>query len=111
VDIANHTFILLDAVSLIEEDYRRYAAEVQLGEWQGVPGGVIEFIKNLSDSKSPVAREIAKLTVPRRSTSGTQDPHQSYSVGAPGVIDVWTAQRKGQTSQRCGYWISEFAGE
>jgi hypothetical protein len=41
---------LLDAVSLIEEDYRRYAAEVQLGEWQGVPGGVIEFIKNLSQS-------------------------------------------------------------
>lgn len=43
---------MLDAVSLIEEDYRRYAAEVQLGEWEGVPGGVIEFIKNLSDSES-----------------------------------------------------------
>lgn len=52
INIANHTFIMLDAVSLIEEDYRRYAAEVQLGEWEGVPGGVIEFIKNLSDSES-----------------------------------------------------------
>jgi hypothetical protein len=53
VNIANHTFIMLDAVSLIEEDYRRYAAEVQLGEWEGVPGGVIEFIKNLSESEYP----------------------------------------------------------
>ncbi|KAI5450911.1 hypothetical protein NCC49_002651 [Naganishia albida] len=53
INIANHTFIMLDAVSLIEEDYRRYAAEVQLGEWEGVPGGVIEFIKNLSDNPPP----------------------------------------------------------
>jgi hypothetical protein len=51
VNIANHTFIMLDAVSLIEEDYRRYAAEVQLGEWEGVPGGVIEFIKDLAQGK------------------------------------------------------------
>lgn len=42
---------MLDAVSLIEEDYRRYAAEVQLGEWEGVPGGVIEFIKDLAQGK------------------------------------------------------------
>ncbi|KAJ9094962.1 hypothetical protein QFC21_005754 [Naganishia friedmannii] len=53
VNIANHTFIMLDAVSLIEEDYRRYAAEVQLGEWEGVPGGVIEFIKQLSQDPPP----------------------------------------------------------
>jgi len=40
---------MLDAPSLVEEDYRRYAAEVQLGEWEGVAGGVIEFVKTLGD--------------------------------------------------------------
>jgi hypothetical protein len=43
---------MLDAPSLVEEDYRRYAAEVQLGEWEGVQGGVIEFIKTLGDGES-----------------------------------------------------------
>jgi hypothetical protein len=43
---------MLDAPSLVEEDYRRYAAEVQLGEWEGVPGGVIEFVKSLGEGKS-----------------------------------------------------------
>jgi hypothetical protein len=52
ISIANHTFIMLDAPSLVEEDYRRYAAEVQLGEWEGVPGGVIEFVKSLGDGES-----------------------------------------------------------
>ncbi len=58
--IANHTFILLDAISLVEEDYRRYAAEVQLGEWEGIQGGVIEFVKTLGDGASAiVARDRA----------------------------------------------------
>lgn len=47
--IANHSLILLDAVGLVEEDYRRYAAEMQFGEWDGVEGGVIEFVKALGE--------------------------------------------------------------
>ena len=58
VSIANHTFIMLDAPSLVEEDYRRYAAEVQLGEWEGVPGGVIEFVKSLGEGKSTGIEQI-----------------------------------------------------
>lgn len=42
---------MLDAPSLVEEDYRRYAAEVQLGEWEGVAGGVIEFVKTLGEGE------------------------------------------------------------
>jgi len=41
--------ILLDAVGLVEEDYRRYAAEMQFGEWDGTGGGVIEFVKALGE--------------------------------------------------------------
>jgi len=53
---------MLDAPSLVEEDYRRYAAEVQLGEWEGVAGGVIEFVKTLGDGTC------------------TATPYHSYSV-------------------------------
>jgi hypothetical protein len=35
----------------VEEDYRRYAAETQFGEWDGVAGGVIEFVKGLGDGR------------------------------------------------------------
>lgn len=47
VPIANHTLILLDAIRLVEEDYRRYHAEMQFGEWRGIDNGVIEFVKLL----------------------------------------------------------------
>lgn len=55
ISIANHSIVLLDSVSLVEEDYRRYASEMQFGEWDGVEGGVIEFVKSVGDRelKSP----------------------------------------------------------
>ena len=49
--IANHSLVLLDAVGLVEEDYRRYAAEMQFGEWDGVKGGVIEFVKAFKEGE------------------------------------------------------------
>ena len=49
IPIANHSFIMLDSVGLVEEDYMRYASEMQFGEWEGVDGGVIEFIKDLGE--------------------------------------------------------------
>lgn len=51
LSIANHSFVLLDAVGLVEEDYRRYSAEMQFGEWDGLEGGVIDFVKDLGDRK------------------------------------------------------------
>lgn len=51
VPIANHSLVLLDAIGLVEEDHRRYAAEVQFGEWEGVNGGVVEFVKELAESE------------------------------------------------------------
>ena len=49
LEVANHSLILLDSVGLVEEDYRRYADEMQYGDWEAVPGGVIEFVKDLGD--------------------------------------------------------------
>ncbi|WVQ93288.1 hypothetical protein IAU59_000355 [Kwoniella sp. CBS 9459] len=71
--IANHSLIMLDAVGLVEEDYRRYAAEMQFGEWDGVEGGVIEFVKDLGDNPPPAPRILIShipLARPEASTCG-----------------------------------------
>lgn len=52
VTIANHSIILLDSIGLVEEDYRRYYAEMQFGEWEGIKDGVIEFVQKLGKSES-----------------------------------------------------------
>lgn len=67
--IANHSLIMLDAVGLVEEDYRRYAAEMQFGEWDGVEGGVIEFVKDLGDSESALIFQPYHWLVSRISSS------------------------------------------
>ncbi|KAK6904396.1 hypothetical protein L486_08017 [Kwoniella mangroviensis CBS 10435] len=71
--IANHSLIMLDAVGLVEEDYRRYAAEMQFGEWDGVEGGVIEFVKELGDNPPPGPKILIShipLARPEASTCG-----------------------------------------
>lgn len=71
--VANHSLILLDAVGLVEEDYRRYAAETQFGEWDGVAGGVIEFVKGLGDDPPPGPKILIShipLARPEKSTCG-----------------------------------------
>jgi hypothetical protein len=57
--VANHSIILLDAIGLVEEDYRRYYAEMQFGEWEGIKSGVIEFVQALgrSESNQPARQE------------------------------------------------------
>ncbi|KZV98537.1 hypothetical protein EXIGLDRAFT_727622 [Exidia glandulosa HHB12029] len=46
--IGNHTLVLLDAPGLVEEDYRRFGAEVEFEDWQGIKGGAIDFVKKFS---------------------------------------------------------------
>lgn len=46
--IANHSFILLDSIGLAEEDYKRYASEVQFGEWYGMEGSGFEFVNSVA---------------------------------------------------------------
>lgn len=48
VTVANHSFVFIDAPSLVEEDYRRYEAEEAFEDWAGTPGGAIEFINRLA---------------------------------------------------------------
>jgi hypothetical protein len=74
--VANHSLILLDAVGLVEEDYRRYAAEMQFGEWDGLEGGVIEFVKSLRDGEW-ATESISKVGIARTRYTFASDSNHS----------------------------------
>lgn len=60
VDIANHTFVLLDAPGLVEEDHARYISGMSFARWAATnPRGPIAFAQQ--------AAEIARASL--RSTS------------------------------------------
>ena len=86
LEIANHSLVLLDSVGLVEEDYRRYAAEMQFGEWDGVEGGVIEFIKDLSEGEGVSSRSVLTF----RSTSRTENPPLTHPPRPTRSGLVWT---------------------
>ena len=48
ISIGNHTVILLDSPSLVEEDYTRNAADVDYDQWPGLTGGTIQFVKGVA---------------------------------------------------------------
>lgn len=52
ISIANHTLVLLDAPSLVEEDNDRSNHDQSYEEWTPVPGGPVEFIKAMSQGKA-----------------------------------------------------------
>ncbi|GMK59356.1 hypothetical protein CspeluHIS016_0703710 [Cutaneotrichosporon spelunceum] len=76
VNISNHSLVLLDSIGLVEEDWRRYAAEVQFGDWNGVKGGVIEFVKRIgNDLPSPILFSHIPLARPESATCGPLSEH------------------------------------
>ncbi|KAK0212804.1 Metallo-dependent phosphatase-like protein [Desarmillaria ectypa] len=46
--IANHTFVLLDAPTLVEEDYRRNGRGQSFDDWKATPDGPIQFAKSFA---------------------------------------------------------------
>jgi len=50
VEVGNHSFVLLDAPGLVDEDYRRYAAEIDFEEWEGLEHGPISFVHEFENS-------------------------------------------------------------
>jgi ethanolamine phosphate phosphodiesterase len=47
IDIGNHTaLVLFDAPELVDEDYRRHAAQLDFWAWQGSEGGALQFLTN-----------------------------------------------------------------
>lgn len=122
VPIANHTFVLLDSIGLAEEDYQRYASEVQFGEWDGVPDGVIEFINNIGKGEYLVSvhaddqrtrptfsSRISHSHVPTRPAAGLfANMARSAKASDRGTRISWGARRAGTCWTRCGReWSSQ----
>lgn len=55
IDVDNHTaLILFDAPELVDEDYRRHAAQLDFWHWRGSEGGAVQFIKNTIERTSSI---------------------------------------------------------
>ena len=53
-EIANHTFVLIDAPGLVEEDQLRNNRGMSFGRWAAaVPGGTIEFVERTAAATGP----------------------------------------------------------
>jgi hypothetical protein len=46
--IRNHTFVLLDAPGLVDEDYQRSAHGVGFDKWRAIPEGTVSFVKTIT---------------------------------------------------------------
>ena len=68
LEIANHTFVLIDAPGLVEEDYRRSNEGLSYARWTiSKPGGPIEFIQSSAaagGARSPLECAIAIRNLP-----------------------------------------------
>ena len=53
--VGNHTVLLLDSPSLVEEDYARNAAGVGYDQWLGLTGGTIQFVKEVAKGEVSMA--------------------------------------------------------
>lgn len=52
ISIANHTIVLLDAPSLVEEDIKRLDNGQTFSHWKPVRGGPVEFVKTVAEARS-----------------------------------------------------------
>jgi hypothetical protein len=51
VDIRNHTFVLLDAPGLVDEDYQRSAYGVEFDRWTALPEGAVSFVRSIKQGE------------------------------------------------------------
>ncbi|KAG5652395.1 hypothetical protein H0H81_005152 [Sphagnurus paluster] len=54
VVIRNHTFLLIDAPGLVDEDYQRAGYGIGYDKWSALPGGTTDFIKSVELDNNPV---------------------------------------------------------
>lgn len=51
ITIRNHTFVLLDAPGLVDEDYQRSAHGTGFDKWRAISGGPVAFVKSITRGK------------------------------------------------------------
>ncbi|KAF8070585.1 hypothetical protein FPV67DRAFT_1487920 [Lyophyllum atratum] len=52
--VRNHTFLLIDAPGLVDEDYQRAGSGVGFDKWSALPGGTTSFVKNVERGDNPL---------------------------------------------------------
>lgn len=55
LNIRNHTFLLIDAPGLVDEDYQRAGYGVGFDHWNALPGGTAAFVKGIERGKKSVS--------------------------------------------------------
>ena len=50
-DIQNHTFVVLDAPGLVDEDYLRAGKNIPFAKWTPIPDGPIAFVKDIASNR------------------------------------------------------------
>lgn len=74
ITLKNHTFLALDAPSLIDEDYQRNARGVSFDQWEPIPGGAVEAVQRTA------AREYPNVLLFREAEkSGCHFPNRTIS--------------------------------
>lgn len=49
--IQNHTFVILDAPGLVDEDYLRAGKNTPFAQWMPIPDGPIAFVKDIASNR------------------------------------------------------------
>ncbi|KXN85336.1 hypothetical protein AN958_11436 [Leucoagaricus sp. SymC.cos] len=70
ITLKNHTFFVLDAPGLVDEDYQRNARGASFSQWESIPGGAVEAVRNVA------AREEAEKLIFTLWLSRTQEYYQ-----------------------------------
>ncbi|KAG6880194.1 hypothetical protein C0992_003858 [Termitomyces sp. T32_za158] len=52
--IRNHTFLLIDAPGLVDEDYQRAGQGISFDDWTPLHGGTADFVKSVERGKGAV---------------------------------------------------------
>jgi hypothetical protein len=49
ISLKNHTFLALDAPGLVDEDYQRNARGISFDNWESIPGGTVDAVRQVAD--------------------------------------------------------------
>lgn len=63
--IANHTFVALDAPGIVDEDYRRHGESVTFDNWKPISGGPISFVNKVAEHEPAHAILLSHIPLSR----------------------------------------------
>jgi hypothetical protein len=94
ISLRNHSFVLLDAPGLIEEDYQRVAVSQGFERWTPLRDGPVEFVKSIaSGTINLVIANLSALLLYRSSpTCDPSDPCPTFKT-RNGVMRAFTRTR------------------